>query len=210
MANLILSVDDSATMRRMVGRVVATLGFELLEASDGLRKLASPQLVLRATSSRFRHDAPHDHLVPSREAEGGEKKPGDVALRRTVHVALREAECDLRAYAFLRLEGKLAARLGYRLREEGQAEAHFPLGVLGPIAVERVEGALALRRRHAAAVVGNDHARRIRRLHKFDPDLARPGFDGILHDVEDVVAEGIVHDAAPDYAFLYLAIISGS
>ena len=39
MANLILSVDDSATMRRMVGRVVATLGFELLEASDGLEAL---------------------------------------------------------------------------------------------------------------------------------------------------------------------------
>lgn len=35
MAQKILSVDDSMTMRRMVGRVIATLGFDLLEASQG-------------------------------------------------------------------------------------------------------------------------------------------------------------------------------
>lgn len=39
MPTKILSVDDSATMRRMVGRVVATLGFELLEAPNGLEAL---------------------------------------------------------------------------------------------------------------------------------------------------------------------------
>ncbi|MBK8792502.1 MAG: response regulator [Holophaga sp.] len=36
----ILSVDDSATMRRIVGRVVATLGMEMVEASNGLEALA--------------------------------------------------------------------------------------------------------------------------------------------------------------------------
>lgn len=40
MANKILSVDDSTTMRRIVGRVVATLGMELLEAANGLEALA--------------------------------------------------------------------------------------------------------------------------------------------------------------------------
>ena len=40
MATKILSVDDSATMRRIVGRVVATLGMGLLEASNGLEALA--------------------------------------------------------------------------------------------------------------------------------------------------------------------------
>ncbi len=40
MANKILSVDDSATIRRIVGRVVATLGMEFLEASNGLEALA--------------------------------------------------------------------------------------------------------------------------------------------------------------------------
>lgn len=40
MATKILSVDDSATMRRIVGRVVATLGMEMVEASNGLEALA--------------------------------------------------------------------------------------------------------------------------------------------------------------------------
>jgi len=40
MANKILSVDDSATMRRIVGRVVATLGMEIVEASNGLEAMA--------------------------------------------------------------------------------------------------------------------------------------------------------------------------
>ena len=35
----ILSVDDSATMRRVVGRTVAVLGYELLEAANGLQAL---------------------------------------------------------------------------------------------------------------------------------------------------------------------------
>lgn len=35
MKTKILTVDDSATMRRVVGRTVAVLGFELLEASNG-------------------------------------------------------------------------------------------------------------------------------------------------------------------------------
>lgn len=39
MPTKILSVDDSATMRRMVGRVVATLGLDLLEAANGLEAL---------------------------------------------------------------------------------------------------------------------------------------------------------------------------
>lgn len=39
MTKKILSVDDSSTMRRMVGRVVATLGHELLEASNGVEAL---------------------------------------------------------------------------------------------------------------------------------------------------------------------------
>ncbi len=39
MANKVLSVDDSATMRRMVGRVVATLGMDLLEAGNGQEAL---------------------------------------------------------------------------------------------------------------------------------------------------------------------------
>ena len=40
MANKILSVDDSATIRRIVGRVVATLGMDLLEAADGAQAMA--------------------------------------------------------------------------------------------------------------------------------------------------------------------------
>jgi two-component system chemotaxis response regulator CheY len=40
MANKILSVDDSSTIRRIVGRVVATLGMEMLEAGDGREALA--------------------------------------------------------------------------------------------------------------------------------------------------------------------------
>lgn len=39
MANKVLSVDDSATMRRMVGRVLATLGMDLLEAGNGQEAL---------------------------------------------------------------------------------------------------------------------------------------------------------------------------
>lgn len=35
MKTKILTVDDSLTMRRMVGRTVAVLGFDLLEASNG-------------------------------------------------------------------------------------------------------------------------------------------------------------------------------
>lgn len=40
MATKILSVDDSTTMRRIVGRVVATLGMEMVEASNGLEAMA--------------------------------------------------------------------------------------------------------------------------------------------------------------------------
>ena len=40
MAAKLLSVDDSATMRRIVGRVAATLGLELLEAANGLEAMA--------------------------------------------------------------------------------------------------------------------------------------------------------------------------
>ena len=40
MANKILSVDDSATMRRIVSRVVATLGMEIVEAANGLEAMA--------------------------------------------------------------------------------------------------------------------------------------------------------------------------
>jgi len=40
MGDKILSVDDSVTMRRIVGRVVATLGMGLLEASNGREALA--------------------------------------------------------------------------------------------------------------------------------------------------------------------------
>lgn len=36
----ILSVDDSATMRRIIGRVVSMLGYEFLEASNGAEALA--------------------------------------------------------------------------------------------------------------------------------------------------------------------------
>jgi len=35
----ILSVDDSATMRRIIGRAVAVLGYEFLEAENGLQAL---------------------------------------------------------------------------------------------------------------------------------------------------------------------------
>jgi two-component system cell cycle response regulator len=35
MKTKILSVDDSATMRRLVGRAAAVLGFDLLEAANG-------------------------------------------------------------------------------------------------------------------------------------------------------------------------------
>ncbi len=40
MATKILSVDDSATMRRIVGRVATTLGMETAEASNGVEALA--------------------------------------------------------------------------------------------------------------------------------------------------------------------------
>ena len=36
----ILSVDDSATMRKIIGRVVSMLGYELLEAVNGVDALA--------------------------------------------------------------------------------------------------------------------------------------------------------------------------
>ncbi|MBP1627981.1 MAG: response regulator receiver protein [Holophagaceae bacterium] len=35
----ILSVDDSATMRRIIGRAVSVLGFDFLEAENGLQAL---------------------------------------------------------------------------------------------------------------------------------------------------------------------------
>ncbi|WP_005031757.1 response regulator [Holophaga foetida] len=35
----ILSVDDSATMRRIIGRAVAVMGYEFLEAENGLQAL---------------------------------------------------------------------------------------------------------------------------------------------------------------------------
>ncbi|MDP2876950.1 MAG: response regulator [Holophaga sp.] len=40
MPNKVLSVDDSATMRRIVSRVVATLGMEIVEAANGLEAMA--------------------------------------------------------------------------------------------------------------------------------------------------------------------------
>lgn len=40
MKTKILSVDDSATMRRVVGRTVAVLGFDLLEANNGEEAIA--------------------------------------------------------------------------------------------------------------------------------------------------------------------------
>lgn len=40
MAGKILSVDDSSTIRRIVGRVVATLGLEMVEASNGREAMA--------------------------------------------------------------------------------------------------------------------------------------------------------------------------
>lgn len=40
MKTKILSVDDSATMRRVVGRTVAVLGFDLLEAGNGEEAIA--------------------------------------------------------------------------------------------------------------------------------------------------------------------------
>ncbi len=40
MKTRILTVDDSATMRRVVGRTVAVLGFDLLEAGNGEEALA--------------------------------------------------------------------------------------------------------------------------------------------------------------------------
>lgn len=43
MKTKILSVDDSATMRRVVGRTVAVLGFDLLEASNGEEAIALMQ-----------------------------------------------------------------------------------------------------------------------------------------------------------------------
>jgi len=36
----ILSVDDSATMRRIIGRAVSVLGFDFLEAENGLQALS--------------------------------------------------------------------------------------------------------------------------------------------------------------------------
>ncbi|WP_306600132.1 response regulator [Geothrix sp. 21YS21S-2] len=40
MPSKILSVDDSSTIRRIVGRVVATLGMEMVEAANGREALA--------------------------------------------------------------------------------------------------------------------------------------------------------------------------
>ena len=37
----ILSVDDSGTMRRIIGRAIQVLGYELLEAGNGLEALAT-------------------------------------------------------------------------------------------------------------------------------------------------------------------------
>jgi two-component system chemotaxis response regulator CheY len=36
----IMSVDDSVTMRKIIGRVVSMLGYELLEAANGVEALA--------------------------------------------------------------------------------------------------------------------------------------------------------------------------
>jgi len=40
MPSKILSVDDSSTIRRIVGRVVATLGMDLVEAANGREAMA--------------------------------------------------------------------------------------------------------------------------------------------------------------------------
>lgn len=40
MPSKILSVDDSSTIRRIVGRVVATLGMEMVEAANGREAMA--------------------------------------------------------------------------------------------------------------------------------------------------------------------------
>mgnify|MGYP000887027122 FL=1 len=40
MKTKILSVDDSATMRKVVGRTVAVLGFDLMEATNGEEAIA--------------------------------------------------------------------------------------------------------------------------------------------------------------------------
>lgn len=40
MPNKILSVDDSSTIRRIVGRVVATLGMDMVEAANGREAMA--------------------------------------------------------------------------------------------------------------------------------------------------------------------------
>lgn len=39
----VLSVDDSGVMRRIIGRVVDTLGYELLEASNGIEAMSVVQ-----------------------------------------------------------------------------------------------------------------------------------------------------------------------
>lgn len=41
MPRKILSVDDSSTIRRIVGRVVATLGMDMVEAANGREALAA-------------------------------------------------------------------------------------------------------------------------------------------------------------------------
>jgi two-component system chemotaxis response regulator CheY len=41
MATKVLSVDDSSTIRRIVGRVVATLGMEMIEAGNGREAMAA-------------------------------------------------------------------------------------------------------------------------------------------------------------------------
>ena len=43
MKTKILSVDDSATMRKVVGRTVAVLGFDLMEATNGEEAIALVQ-----------------------------------------------------------------------------------------------------------------------------------------------------------------------
>ena len=56
----ILSVDDSTPMRRIIGRVVAMLGYEFLEATNGEEGLAA---AARNTSLRVRRAAKPGGLV---------------------------------------------------------------------------------------------------------------------------------------------------
>jgi two-component system, chemotaxis family, chemotaxis protein CheY len=123
MANMILTVDDSSTIRRLVGQVAAVLGYELQEAEDGQRALdvleaRAPEIALvildvnmpvmdgETTLARIKGDPRFAHIpvmMLTTESEGA---------RVLGFIQKGAANYLMKPFSEMDLEAKIASSLG--------------------------------------------------------------------------------------------------